>query len=384
MDNRDDHQTDQGNEDIVQASSEKHQSGHGQKRLVTPLLIALSLTAVFLLALLIWPENLSAAVRLFAGQNVAETSASSEAADAQSETMQTSEVTLTPASEYAADDQESVGSVRADSQAAASATPDGEENADGADTSAAAEDSEAAEEAVVSSSQTEETVPVWETYDTEKEYAWLCDHRSLFTDDKVAFAEGNADLIHFLYTYGNGQTPVVPDTSLTEEETAGGVPFLYQWDERWGYQNYGNTVIGLSGCGPTSLAMVIVGLTGREDVTPYTVAQYAEENGYYIEGEGTSWALFGSGCENWGITSTEVPRDENSLREVLSAGQPVIVSVSDGMFTTGGHIMVLSGLDADGNFILHDPNNRTYSSRSFTYSEIEDQIVHMWAFQAIQ
>lgn len=227
----------------------------------------------------------------------------------------------------------------------------------------------------------EENIPVWETYDTDIEYAWVCENASLFPGGKISLAKGNADLIHFMYNYGRGKVPAVENTGLTDEELAGGVPFLYQWDDRWGYETYGDTPMGYSGCGPTSLAMVIVGLTGRRDVTPYTVAQYAAENGYYVTGEGTSWGLFTAGCENWGLRSYGVENDETRIKEALAAGHPVIISVRAGMFTNGGHIMVLAGVDDSGRFILHDPNNRTYSGQTFAYSDIADQIVELWAFE---
>ena len=256
--------------------------------------------------------------------------------------------------------------------------------ADSADDNGTEKDAAAAStdpESVSASSA--EQIPVWETYDTDAEYAWICANPSLFQEDKISLASGNADLTHFMYQYGHGEIPNVQDTGLTEEETSGGIPFLYQWDERWGYETYGNTVMGYSGCGPTSLAMVIVGLTGRKDVTPYTVAQYADASGYYVDGDGTSWKLFTTGCANWGLRSHEVPKNEEQLKSALSAGQPVIISVKKGMFTNGGHIMVLAGTDASGNLIVHDPNNRAYSSRTFTYSEIEDQIAALWAFEKI-
>lgn len=230
-------------------------------------------------------------------------------------------------------------------------------------------------------STSSENVPVWETYDTETEYAWICENESLFPEDKVSFAQGNADLIHFMYNYGHGEIPSVKDTGLTDEEKSGGIPFLYQWDERWGYETYGNTVMGFSGCGPTSLAMVIVGLTGRTDVTPYTVAQYADEHGYYVNNQGTSWDLFDNGCADWGLSSWRISNDEGEIKETLTAGHPVIISVREGMFTYGGHIMVLTGVDNSGRLVLHDPNNRTYSSQTFLYSDIADQIVELWAFQ---
>ena len=42
------------------------------------------------------------------------------------------------------------------------------------------------------------------------------------------------------------------------------IPYYNQTDARWGYKSYGNSTIGHGGCGPTSLAMVVSGLTGEK------------------------------------------------------------------------------------------------------------------------
>lgn len=215
---------------------------------------------------------------------------------------------------------------------------------------------------------------------TEEEYAWELQHEDLFTDGKVEFSQGNEDLIHFLYCYANDITPEVDDRSLTDEELQGGIPYLYQWDDRWGYLTYGTSNIGLAGCGPTSLSMVIVGLTGNENATPQNVALYAEENGYYVGDEGTSWALFTTGCSEWGLTEYDISLDEASIDAALEKGDPIICSQGPGYFTNFGHIMVLTGVDENGNIEVHDPNNRANSSRTFTYDEIAASMRAAWAY----
>lgn len=71
-----------------------------------------------------------------------------------------------------------------------------------------------------------------------------------------------------------------------------------------GYANYGDGLMALNGCGPTALSMVICGLTGDNTITPYTVAQYADSQGLYVDGVGTSWDLMRTGQS----TSVSPPR----------------------------------------------------------------------------
>ena len=43
---------------------------------------------------------------------------------------------------------------------------------------------------------------------------------------------------------------------LSGEITKGEIPLFLQWDERWGYETYGDDFLAVTGCGPTCLAMV--------------------------------------------------------------------------------------------------------------------------------
>lgn len=61
------------------------------------------------------------------------------------------------------------------------------------------------------------------------------------------------------------------------------MPLLLQWDKRWGYASYGDSIIGLAGCGPTCLSMVYVYFTHDLNGTPREIASYCEKNGYYTE-----------------------------------------------------------------------------------------------------
>ena len=62
---------------------------------------------------------------------------------------------------------------------------------------------------------------------------------------------------------------------------------------------YGNDVIAIEGCDPTSVAMVIAGLTGKNNITPYDVATYAYKNGYYEDG--TKCTFFTEGVKKYEI-----------------------------------------------------------------------------------
>ena len=166
--------------------------------------------------------------------------------------------------------------------------------------------------------------------------------RSLFfTTQLLELVARNPETAQFVLDY-----PEVKDDPPGEtvgQVTKGTFPLLMQWDSRWGYQTYGDGLMALNGCGPTALSMVICGLTGDDTVTPWTVAQYADQQGYYVDGAGSSWDLMRTGCEHFGLTARELPLDKWVLNAALNKGQPVICSVSPGDFTTSGHFILLTG-----------------------------------------
>lgn len=61
---------------------------------------------------------------------------------------------------------------------------------------------------------------------------------------------------------------------LTEDVEEGEVPLLLQWDKRWGYDNYGDKLIGAAGCGPTCMSMAYIYLTGDTEKNPREMAEF--------------------------------------------------------------------------------------------------------------
>ena len=168
--------------------------------------------------------------------------------------------------------------------------------------------------------------------------------------------------------------------SIGDDFVTGEIPALIQWDERWGYAPYGSeTIIAVSGCGPTALSMVISGLLQDASITPAVVADYASSNGYLDENLDTKWELMTNGVEHFGISGSILGLDENAMINVLSVGCPIICSMGPGIFTTTGHFIVLTGYQ-DGAFAVHDPASKVRTSQTYTFQEISGQIKNMWYF----
>lgn len=186
----------------------------------------------------------------------------------------------------------------------------------------------------------------------------------------------NPEMLPFVQGYL--QADKKADGILTGEECKEKIPLLLQWDTRWGYASYGRSDIGLSGCAPTCLSMVIIGLTRKTYATPDAIASFAQEQGYYLEGTGTSWSLMTEGADSFGIHGQEIRLSEGTMKEQLEEGHPVICSVGPGDFTTEGHFIVLTGVQ-DGKIKVNDPNCIRRSCL-WDYETLAGQIKNLWAF----
>lgn len=189
--------------------------------------------------------------------------------------------------------------------------------------------------------------------------------------------ERNPETKDFVLNY-----PFRKDTGvdLSAWEGSRTVPLFLQWNPMWGYERYGKDFLAVTGCGPTCLAMVGYYLTGDENMNPRQVAQFAQENGYYSRGSGSSWTLISEGSGGLGLKATEIPLVRKKMVDALEAGKPIICAMREGDFTTTGHYIVLRGVE-DGQFQVNDPNSVVNSEKLWSYEQIEGQIRNLWVME---
>lgn len=189
----------------------------------------------------------------------------------------------------------------------------------------------------------------------------------------------NIETVNFVLDYPNHTSKSnIKKTSIEEYYTPGEIPLFLQWDKNWGYDMYGEDPIAIDGCAPTSLAMVAVGLTGNTSVTPLSVSDYAYKNGYYIDGVGSSWGLISEGAKHFGLKSQELPLNKSSILSTLESGNPIILTVGPGTFTSTGHFLVLTGLTDDGKIKINDPNSKLNSSKSWDADIFLNETKNLW------
>ena len=171
------------------------------------------------------------------------------------------------------------------------------------------------------------------------------------------------------------------DTSpLDEYVNSTEVPLLMQWDQRWGYYEYSNSVIGVAGCGPTCLSMVAIYVNNDPYMTPIEIADFAMKNGYCVEGSGTEWTLMEEGARRLGLNVEELQLDENAIARELQAGNPIICNMGPGDFTDSGHYIVLTSWES-GTVLVNDPNSYENYLKRWEFDEIKEQIKNLWVYK---
>ena len=188
----------------------------------------------------------------------------------------------------------------------------------------------------------------------------------------------NKDATQYILGYLAGQKA----TQFEEGETVEinrKYPYYIQWDKRWAYDKLGETNIAIGGCGPTCVAMALSGILDDKSITPKNIAEKEEANGYFTDA-GTKWSFFDYIAKEYGVKSTGVPLNKEAMKSALSKGHPIIASVHPGKFTTVGHIILITAVDNDDNFIINDPNSYTRTLKKWSYDELKTEIVAMWEF----
>lgn len=133
--------------------------------------------------------------------------------------------------------------------------------------------------------------------------------------------------------------------------------YYNQADPRWSshvYTSCGNNsqTMKTSGCGPTSGAMIISSL--KKIVYPNEVADLFVKKGYRSANSGTYLKAFEFIAKEYGLNVNLRYKLDEAV-ECLKRGGMVVACCQAGLFSTGGHIIVLAGMKDDNTIIVYDP-----------------------------
>lgn len=160
------------------------------------------------------------------------------------------------------------------------------------------------------------------------------------------------------------------------------IPLFYQYQQPWGNVAYGSRTIAKSGCGPTCIAMVFSYLKGYT-ITPADIVEFTQ-NRYYVPGAGSSYQIFEGCAKEWNVICTNVGTSQSKIVNALQNGQPVILSMGPGTFTSGGHFIVLTGIEEGGKVTVNDPNDnekKKHYGKKFSLSQVLREAKGGWSFE---
>lgn len=230
------------------------------------------------------------------------------------------------------------------------------------------------------SSLNSEVIEILETQSrSNSKIKYILNNIDKYPNELLELLSKNTETVDFVYNYPkNSFKSNIKKISVKKYYTPGEIPLFLQWDKQWGYDKYGNEPMAISGCAPTTLAMVAVGLTGDTSINPLSVSEFASKNGHYVDGIGSSWSLISEGAKHFGLSAEELPLSKSSILSTLKAKNPIILTVGPGTFTSTGHFLVLTGITSDGKITINDPNSKLNSSKSWDIDVFLNETKNLW------
>lgn len=153
---------------------------------------------------------------------------------------------------------------------------------------------------------------------------------------------------------------------VRSDEAGMAIPMLFQGDYRTIILYYNGMAksVATSGCGATSVSMVVAYLTGNVEQNPYLLFCEAVDAGKY-HGNGLSHDTLRWLADAYDVKTRWIANDAESIIAALEEGKPVIAHMGEGIFTQRGHYIVLRGLTEDGKVLVNDPNSRSNCGKAF-------------------
>lgn len=178
-------------------------------------------------------------------------------------------------------------------------------------------------------------------------------------------------------SYGSDGKPTGGGLSITGGDGCSGVPasnfvFYSQYDSRWAtHPIFDGTDIADSGCGPTSVAMVVATLADST-VTPIDTGDYMTQiHGY--TGSGSSVDGLSKAVEKWGLSATSISTSDQAIQIIKNGGLVIAGGKGLSPFSGEGHVIVLRAIDSGGNFLVGNsaPGLQTSQDEPFSWSDLQ-------------
>lgn len=171
-------------------------------------------------------------------------------------------------------------------------------------------------------------------------------------------------------------------------------PISYkQTDPIWANISYSakgeSTTIGKSGCGPTSMAMVLATWADK-NVTPKSECAWALAHGYKAPHQGTYYGYFKPAAARYGLTAymlngsniygNSTSKYHAMAKQAIDNGHLVIACMGKGLWTSSGHFVLVYNIQ--GNVIyINDPASSKAAREQGNYSLFKQQVKYYFVIE---
>lgn len=208
------------------------------------------------------------------------------------------------------------------------------------------------------------------TLDRNEKFAWIAQNASRYPDTTlIDLAVAQPDAIDFVASY--------PDSDKAAQDygdsvTKGRIPELYCWDSRWGGVDYDGHPLAVTGSGPTAVAMAYMGLTGRADQTPATIAQMAASGGFNGGESHLSPDFVAQKLTDLGLEVQDYTSSDSNVTSVLDAGTYLLVEAKAGTLgdDSAAHWVVAYTENENGTVQVFDPTDPSAATHQWSSATI--------------
>lgn len=161
------------------------------------------------------------------------------------------------------------------------------------------------------------------------------------------------------------------------------ISFL-QDDSKWGSKSY--TIIGSrsqtiasSGCGPTSMAMVLNHYVD-DTITPVQTANFAIERYHRTRNDGTAWSYFKDMANEYDLDFLQTASSVEALEWMNTKRDPLIIcAMGPGLWTSRGHFILLWNVK-NGVASINDPASTKQIRLENSYKRVASQCRQFFCF----
>ena len=167
-------------------------------------------------------------------------------------------------------------------------------------------------------------------------------------------------------------------TNINGKNWADDANFKY-FNQSGGWNNYRysgsnkSNTMGKSGCGPTSMAMVLASL--GYNVNPNATAKWSSDHGYHTDG--TEEKYFTAYSKELGVNCKVLGKNKNNIKTALQNNELVILHTGHGSygdFTNNGHYIVARAYDSKTDKVLIADPNRKRNNKWWSLDRVMNQL----------